>query len=95
MAWPGRPRERRVREVGLMTTDQIVGSMTSIKKRLRSISKEYDLLENHVEAMNVVQAALHEMTVLHTLLPKPLQEKSWVFMSLERGRTHYRSAGWR
>jgi len=78
-----------------MTTDQIVGSMTSIKKRLRSISAEYDVLENHVEAMNVVQAALQEMSVLHTLLPKPLQEKSWVFLSLERGHTHYRSAGWR
>jgi hypothetical protein len=69
--------------------------MTSIKKRLRSISAEYDILENHVEAMNVVQAALQEMSVLHTLLPKPLQEKSWVFLSLERGHTHYRSAGWR
>jgi hypothetical protein len=78
-----------------MTTDQIVGSMTSIKKRLRSINAEYDVLENHVEAMNVVQAALQEMSVLHTLLPKPLQEKSWVFLSLERGHTHYRSAGWR
>jgi hypothetical protein len=78
-----------------MTTDQIVGSMTSIKKRLRNISAAYDVLENHVEAMNVVQAALHEMSVLHTLLPRPLQDKSWVFLSLERGHTHHRSAGWR
>jgi hypothetical protein len=75
--------------------DQIVVNMTSIKRRLRSINTEYDGLDNRVEAMNVVQAALHEMIALHNMLPKPLQEKSWVFMSLERGRTHYRSAGWR
>jgi len=78
-----------------MSIDQIVGNMTSIKRRLRSINTQYDGLDNRVEAMNVVQAALHEMTALHNMLPKPLQEKSWVFMSLERGRTHYRSAGWR
>lgn len=78
-----------------MTMDQIVVNMTSIKRRLRSINTEYDGLDNRVEAMNVVQAALHEMTALHNMLPKQLQEKSWVFMSLERGRTHYRSAGWR
>ena len=78
-----------------MSIDQIVGNMTSIKRRLRSINTEYDVLENRVEAMNVVQAALHEMTALHNMLPKQFQKKSWVFMSLERGRTHYRSAGWR
>jgi hypothetical protein len=78
-----------------METDRIVGSLTSIRRRLRSINRQYDGLENRVEAMNVVQAALHEMTALHSLLPKPLQEKSWVFLSLERGRTHDRAAGWR
>jgi hypothetical protein len=78
-----------------MTTDQIVGNLTSIKRRLRSINTEYDGLDNRVEAMNVMQAALHEMTALHHMLPKALQEKSWVFLSLERGRTHYRSAGWK
>ena len=78
-----------------MTMDQIVGNLTSIKRRLRNINTEYDGLENRVEAMNVLQAALSEMTALHNLLPKPLQQKSWVFMSMERGRTHYRSAGWR
>lgn len=78
-----------------MTTDQIVGNMTSIKRRLRSINTEYDGLDNRVEAMNVMQAALHEMTALHHMLPKTLQKKSWVFLSLERGRTHYRSAGWK
>ena len=78
-----------------MTMDQIVVNMTSIKRRLRSINRAYDNLENRVEAMNVVQAALHEMTALHSMLPKQLRQKSWVFMSLERGRTHYRSAGWR
>ncbi len=78
-----------------MTMDQIVGNMTSIKRRLRNINTEYDVLENQVEAMNVVQAALHEMSALHNMLPKSLQEKSWVFLSLERGRTHYRSAGWK
>ena len=78
-----------------MEMEHIVGSMTSIKRRLRSINTQYDGLENRVEAMNVVQAAISEMTVLHSLLPKRLQEKSWVFLSLERGRTHMRSAGWR
>jgi hypothetical protein len=78
-----------------MTMDQIVGNMTSIKRRLRNINTEYDVLENQVEAMNVVQAALHEMSALHNMLPKSLQEKSWVFLSLERGRTHSRSAGWK
>jgi hypothetical protein len=78
-----------------MTMDQIVGNMTSIRRRLRNISTEYDVLENQVEAMNVVQAAISEMNTLHNLLPKQLQKKSWVFLSLERGRTHYRSAGWK
>lgn len=78
-----------------MGTDAIVGSLTSIRRRLRCISSQYDGLENRVEAMNVVQAALHEMTTLHSLLPKGLQDKSWVFLSLERGRTHDRAAGWR
>jgi len=75
--------------------DQIVGNLTSIQRRLRNINTEYDVLENQVEAKNVVQAALHEMTALHNMLPKQLRGKSWVFLSLERGRTHYRSAGWR
>ncbi len=78
-----------------MTMDQIVGDMTSIQRRLRNINTEYDGLENPVEAMNVMQAALHEMSALHNMLPKSLQGKSWVFLSLERGRTHYRSAGWK
>lgn len=78
-----------------MTMDQIVDSLTSIKKRLRTINTEYDGLDNRVEALNVVQAALGEMTALHSLLPRQLAKKSWVFLSLERGRTHYRSAGWR
>ena len=78
-----------------MTTDQIVGNLTSIKRRLRSINTAYDQLDNRVEAMNVVQAALHEMNTLHSMLPKPLRKKSWVFLSMERGRTHYRSAGWK
>ncbi len=78
-----------------MTMDQIVGNMTSIRRRLRNISTEYDVLENQVEAKNVVQAAISEMTALHNLLPKQLRGKSWVFLSLERGRTHYRSAGWK
>jgi hypothetical protein len=78
-----------------MTMDQIVGNMTSIRRRLRNISTEYDVLENQVEAKNVVQAALSEMTALHNLLPTKLRKKSWVFLSLERGRTHYRSSGWR
>jgi hypothetical protein len=91
--WPG--HRRRPGEVGVMTTDQIVGNMTSIRRRIRSIDTEYEGLENRVEAMNVVQAALREMTTLHSMLPKRLKEKSWVFLSLERGRTHYRSEGWR
>jgi hypothetical protein len=78
-----------------MTMDQIVGNMTSIRRRLRNISTEYDVLENQVEAKNVVQAAISEMNALHNLLPKQLRKKSWVFLSLERGRTHYRSAGWK
>jgi hypothetical protein len=78
-----------------VTTDQIVGNLTSIKRRLRSINTEYDALDNRVEARNVMQAALHEMTTLHNMLPKALRTKSWVFLSLERGRTHYRSAGWK
>jgi len=78
-----------------MTMDQIVGNMTSIQRRLRNISTEYDVLENQVEAKNVVQAAISEMNALHNLLPKQLRKKSWVFLSLERGRTHYRSAGWK
>ena len=78
-----------------MTTDEIVGNLTSIKRRLRSINTEYDGLDNRLEAKNVMQAALHEMTTLHAMLPKPLRSKSWVFLSLERGRTHYRSAGWK
>jgi hypothetical protein len=75
--------------------DQIVGNMTSIRRRLRNISTEYDVLENQVEAKNVVQAAISEMNALHNLLPNQLRKKSWVFLSLERGRTHYRSAGWK
>jgi hypothetical protein len=78
-----------------MEMEHIVGSLTSIRRRIRSINTQYDVLDNRVEAMNVVQAALSEMTALHSLLPKRLQEKSWVFLSLERGRTHLRSAGWR
>ncbi len=78
-----------------MTMGQIVDNMTSIKRRLRSINTEYDGLDNRVEAKNVMQAALHEMTALHNMLPKALRKKSWVFLSLERGRTHYRSAGWK
>ena len=78
-----------------MTTDQIVGNLTSIKRRLRSISTAYDALDNSVEAKNVMQAALHEMSALHNMLPKALRTKSWVFLSLERGTTHYRSAGWK
>jgi len=78
-----------------MTMDQIVGNMTSIQRRLRTISTEYDVLENQVEAKNVVQAAISEMNALHNLLPKQLRKKSWVFLSLERARTHYRSAGWK
>ncbi len=78
-----------------MTMDQIVGNLTSIQRRLRNINTEYDVLENQVEAKNVVQAALHEMSALHNMLPKKLRGKSWVFLSLERGRTHYRSSGWR
>jgi hypothetical protein len=93
MAWPA--VSARSREVELMTMDQIVDNMTSIKRRLRTINTEYDGLDNRVEALNVVQAALGEMTMLHNMLPKQLQKKSWVFLSLERGRTHYRSAGWR
>jgi hypothetical protein len=81
--------------VEIMTTDQIVGNLTSIKRRLRSINTEYDVLDNRVEAKNVMQAALHEMTALHNMLPKALRTKSWVFLSMERGRTHYRSAGWK
>jgi len=71
-----------------VTTNQLLGTLTSLSKRLRSINAEYDGLENHVEAMNVVQAALNEMSLLHTLLPEALRAKSWVFLSLERGRTH-------
>ena len=78
-----------------MTTGQIVGSMASIRRRIRHIDSEYEGLENRVKAMNVVQAALREMTTLHSMLPKRLKEKSWVFLSLERGRTHYRSDGWK
>jgi hypothetical protein len=78
-----------------MTTGEIVGNLTSIKRRLRSINTEYDGLDNSVEAKNVMQAALHEMTMLHNMLPKSLRTKSWVFLSIERGRTHYRSAGWK
>ncbi len=78
-----------------MTTSQIVGNMTSIRRRIRHIDTEYEGLDNRVEAMNVVQAALREMSTLHSMLPKRLKEKSWVFLSLERGRTHYRSEGWR
>ncbi len=78
-----------------MTTDQIVGNLTSIKRRLRNINTEYDGLDNRVEAKNVMQVALHEMTALHNMLPNALRSKSWVFLSLERGRTHYRSAGWK
>ena len=93
MAWPA--VSARSREVELMTMDQIVDNMTSIKRRLRSINTEYDVLDNGVEAKNVMQAALHEMSALHNMLPKALRTKSWVFLSLERGRTHYRSAGWK
>ena len=78
-----------------MTTGLIVANMTSIKRRIRTINTEYDGLENPLEAMNVVQAALREMSTLHSLLPKRLKEKSWVFLSLERGRTHHRSEGWK
>jgi len=78
-----------------MTTGLIVANMTSIKRRLRHINTEYDGLDNRLEAMNVVQAALREMSTLHSLLPKSLKDKSWVFLSLERGRTHYRAEGWK
>lgn len=72
-----------------MTTDQLLENLTSLHRRLRSISMEYDGLENRVEAMNVVQVALQEMSTLHNLLPEKLREKSWVFLSLERGRSHW------
>ena len=78
-----------------MTTGLILANMTSIKRRIRHINSEYDGLDNRLEAMNVVQAALREMTTLHSLLPKPIKEKSWVFLSLERGRTHCRAEGWK
>jgi len=39
----------------------------------------------------VFQAALSELSAMHNLLPEHLREKSWVFLSLERGSTHWRS----
>ncbi|HKV44175.1 MAG TPA: hypothetical protein VJT32_05795 [bacterium] len=72
-----------------MTTNQLLGTLTSLSRRLRSINAEYDGLENPVEAMHVVQAALSEMSVLHNMLPEALRGKSWVFLSLERGRGHW------
>ncbi|HKV46176.1 MAG TPA: hypothetical protein VJT32_16120 [bacterium] len=75
-----------------MTVDQVVGGLASIRKRIRAINARYDGLENQLEAMNVVQAALHEMSTLHELLPADLKGKSWVFLSLERGRAPWRSS---
>ncbi|HLW58727.1 MAG TPA: hypothetical protein VKV57_02250 [bacterium] len=75
-----------------MTVDQLVGGMTLIRKRIRAINARYDGLENQNEAMNVVQAALHEMSILHELLPADLKGKSWVFLSLERARVPWRSS---
>lgn len=75
-----------------MTTDQLVDSLTALHKRCRTIT-EHDRLDNPFEAMNVVQAALNEMSTLHNLLPDELREKSWVFLSLKRGRTTWRHAG--
>lgn len=75
-----------------MTVDQVVGGLTSIRKRLRAINAQYDGLENRLEALNVVQAALHEMSALHALLPADLKGKSWVFLSMERGRVPWRSS---
>jgi hypothetical protein len=77
-----------------MSTDVIVANLTSIKRRIRNINTEYDILENPLEAKNVVQAALREMSTLHNMLPKQLKEKSWAFLSMERGRTHSRD-GWK
>jgi hypothetical protein len=34
------------------------------------------------------------MSTLHNMLPKQLKEKSWAFLSMERGRTHSRD-GWK
>ena len=74
-----------------MTTCELVGTLASLHKRLRTISTHYDGLENQIEAKNVFQAALSELSAVHNLLPEHLKEKSWVFLSLERGNTHWRS----
>jgi len=75
-----------------MTVDRVVVELASIRRRIRAINARYDGLDNRLEAMNVVQAALHEMTTLHALLPRNLREKSWVFLSMERGRISWRSS---
>jgi len=69
-----------------MSLDQIVGTMVGLKRRLRVVNAQLDGLDNRVEALNVMQAALHEMAILHDLLPKPLRDKSWALLSLERAR---------
>ena len=74
-----------------MTTCELVGTLASLHRRLRTISTYYDGLENQIEARNVFQAALSELSAMHNLLPEHLREKSWVFLSLERGSTHWRS----
>ena len=75
-----------------MTTCELVGTLASLHRRLRTISTYYDGLENQIEARNVFQAALSELSTMHNLLPEHLRGKSWVFLSLERGSTtHWRS----
>ena len=71
-----------------MRLDQIVGEMASIRRQLRNINARFGGLENPVEALNVMQAALHELAILHTMLPKRLRDKSWALLSLERARMH-------
>ena len=74
-----------------MTTCELVGTLASLHRRLRTISTHFDGLENQIEAKNVFQAALSELSAVHNLLPEHLREKSWVFLSLERGGPHWRS----
>ena len=76
--------------MSIVSVDQVVGGLTSIRKRLRAINARYDGLDNRLEAMYTVQAAINEMTTLHALLPQHLREKSWVFQSMERGRIPWR-----